>query len=405
MFFFVESIISTKFSLKCFKDKFFFSVYSIRVFPDYFKFGSASAAYQIEGAWNLDGKSPSIWDTYVHENPHLVKNSSTGDIASDSYNFYRKDVLALKSVGVSFKQIENFIKFNQFNFYRFSISWSRILPDGIPTKINKLGIDYYNKLIDELILNGIEPMVTMCHWDIPQVLEDQGGFLNSSFQYWFKDYSRILFQNFGDRIKTWIPLNEPSIMCAFGYGLGLFAPNIYEAGTSDYLCGHNSILAHAQAYHLYKNEFFQKQGGKIGTSFNGGEAGLHEDENGIDPENYAAANRSMQWEIGLNAHPLFIGDYPKIVKERVARFSAEEGFTKSRLPEFTKEELEFVKGTSDFFGLNYYTSTVTKNDNTLYSNISMGKDCACLQYKKKEWPKAKSIWLYSHPEGLTNTLR
>lgn len=297
------------------------------------------------------------------------------------------------------------MKSNQFNFYRFSISWSRILPDGIPTKINQPGIDYYNKLIDELILNGIEPMVTMCHWDIPQVLEDQGGFLNSSFQYWFKDYARILFQNFGDRIKTWIPLNEPSIMCSFGYGVGLFAPNIKETGTSDYLCGHNSILAHAQAYHLYKKEFFRKQGGRIGTSFNGGEAILHESETGTNHEDLLACERSVQWEIGLNAHPLFIGDYPQIIKDRVARFSAEEGLIKSRLSEFSMEELEFIKGTTDFFGLNYYTSSVVKNDNRQNLSISMSRDCRCFTYKKKEWPQAKSFWLYSYPEGLTNTLR
>lgn len=244
-------------------------------------------------------------------------------------------------------------------------------------------------------------MVTMCHWDIPQVLEDQGGFLNSSFQYWFKDYSRILFENFGDRIKTWIPLNEPSIMCSFGYGIGVFAPNINETGTSDYLCGHNSILAHAQAYHLYKNEFFHEQGGRIGTSFNGGEAIIH----GTNPEDLLAGERSIQWEIGLNAHPLFIGDYPKIIKDRVDRFSAEEGLTKSRLPEFSLEEIKFIKGTSDFFGLNYYTSRVTQNENTQNLKVSMSKDCGCLTYKKDEWPRAKSIWLYSYPEGLTNTLR
>lgn len=250
-------------------------------------------------------------------------------------------------------------------------------------------------------------MVTMCHWDIPQVLEDQGGFLNSSFQYWFRDYSRILFENFGDRIKTWFPLNEPSIMCGFGYGMGIFAPNINTSGsgTNDYLCGHNSILAHAQAYHLYKNEFFQKQGGKIGTSFNGGEAVIHETEGKIDPDDLLAGERSIQWEIGLNAHPLFIGDYPQVIKDRVGRFSTEEGLTKSRLPEFSKEELEFVKGTVDFFGLNYYTSSVTMNQNTENLNVSMQKDCACFHYKKKEWPRAKSNWLYSYPESLTNVLR
>lgn len=248
-------------------------------------------------------------------------------------------------------------------------------------------------------------MATMCHWDIPQALEDQGGFLNSSFQYWFKDYARVLFQNFGDRIKTWIPLNEPSIMCAFGYGIGLFAPNKNSSGTSDYLCGHNSILAHAQAYHLYRKEFIHKQGGRIGTSFNGGPALAHESEHGIDSDDLLAAERSIQWEIGLNAHPLFIGDYPKVIVDRVARLSAEEGFTRSRLPKFSNEELDFVKGTADFFGLNYYTSVVSKNQNTENLNVSMAKDCACLNYKKKEWPKAKSSWLYSYPEGLGITLR
>uniref|UniRef100_A0A1B6CXV5 Uncharacterized protein n=1 Tax=Clastoptera arizonana TaxID=38151 RepID=A0A1B6CXV5_9HEMI len=156
-------------------------------FPDGFKIGAASSAYQIEGAFNEDGKGESIWDRFVRQNPSPIKNNSTGDVAADSYHKYKEDVQLLKSVG--------------FDHYRFSISWTRIQPKGEINEINKKGIDYYNALIDELLANKIEPLVTMTHFDLPQALQDLGGWLNPEIVNYFEDYAYILFTYFGDRVN------------------------------------------------------------------------------------------------------------------------------------------------------------------------------------------------------------
>ena len=162
-------------------------------FPPDFIWGAATAAYQIEGGWNEDGKGPSIWDVFTKEEGHIVDGSS-GDVACDSYHKYKEDVQLLVNLGLK--------------SYRFSIAWSRILPKGVGEK-NQAGIDYYNNLINELLANGIEPAPTLYHWDLPQALHEQGGWLNSSVSVWFEEYSRLCFKEFGDRVKFWITINEP----------------------------------------------------------------------------------------------------------------------------------------------------------------------------------------------------
>ncbi|PSN32005.1 Myrosinase 1 [Blattella germanica] len=170
-------------------------------FPEGFIFGVATSAYQIEGAWNEDGKGPSIWDTQTHNNTNVISDHSTGDVACDSYHKYKEDIQLMKDLGVR-SPIAQFDCFSTIDFYRFSFSWSRILPDGHVNNINQAGIDYYNNVIDELIANDIEPLATMYHWDLPQALQDLGGWPNPIMADYFVDYARILYENFGDRVRN-----------------------------------------------------------------------------------------------------------------------------------------------------------------------------------------------------------
>ncbi|VAH54583.1 unnamed protein product [Triticum turgidum subsp. durum] len=166
-----------------------------------FLFGASTSAYQIEGAWNEDGKGPSTWDHFCHTYPERISDMTNGDVAANSYHLYEEDVKALKDMGMK--------------VYRFSISWSRILPDGTG-KVNQAGIDYYNKLINSLIDNDIVPYVTIWHWDTPQALEDKyGGFLNRQIVDDYKQFAEVCFKNFGDRVKNWFTFNEPHTYCCF----------------------------------------------------------------------------------------------------------------------------------------------------------------------------------------------
>ncbi|VAH54604.1 unnamed protein product [Triticum turgidum subsp. durum] len=166
-----------------------------------FLFGASTSAYQIEGAWNEDGKGPSTWDHFCHTYPERISDRTNGDVAANSYHLYEEDVKALKDMGMK--------------VYRFSIAWSRILPDGTG-KVNQAGIDYYNKLINSLIDNDIVPYVTIWHWDTPQALEDKyGGFLNRQIVDDYKQFAEVCFKNFGDRVKNWFTFNEPHTYCCF----------------------------------------------------------------------------------------------------------------------------------------------------------------------------------------------
>lgn len=201
----------------------------------------SSSAFQIEGAWNVSGRGPSIFDEISHQIPSPIQDNSTADIACDSYHLHKEDVKLLKDLGV--------------NFYRFSISWSRILTNGLPNSINPDGIRYYNELIDELIANGIIPMVTLHHFDTP--LEIFESYRSKEHVKFFVDYARVAFDHFGDRVKYWITINEPSIFCTI---------ILHKTLAPDYQCGHILLLAHAEIYHLYQKYYKAKQGGMVSLS-------------------------------------------------------------------------------------------------------------------------------------------
>ncbi|XP_069695509.1 myrosinase 1-like [Periplaneta americana] len=357
-------------------------------FPEGFLFGVATASYQIEGAWNEDGKGVNIWDTHTHTRSDLIADQSTGDIACDSYHKYKEDVQLMKELGV--------------DFYRFSFSWSRILPNGHVNEVNQAGIDYYNNLIDELTANGIQPYATMYHWDLPQPLQDIGGWPNPVIAEYFEDYARILFSNFGDRVKYWITFNEPSTFTGGYESEKGHAPSIGALGVGKYLATHTVLKAHARVYHLYDENFRASQQGKIGMSIN---------VPWCEPLDNAtiyidACERQQQFEMGLYAHPIYSeeGDYPDIVKERVAENSLNEGFTRSRLPTFTQEEVAYIKGTHDFFGLNHYSTYLGFPLPNSDGEPSVIKDMGTMILPDPSWQGSASVWLYVVPWGLRKQL-
>nr|AEW46881.1 seminal fluid protein CSSFP031 [Chilo suppressalis] len=363
--------------------------HSIRQFPKGFLFGTATASYQVEGAWDSDGKAENIWDYLTHNDPCRIKDCSNGDIANDSYNKYKRDVEMMRELGL--------------DFYRFSLSWSRILPTSFPDKINEAGVQYYNNLIDELLKYNIEPIVTLYHWDLPQKLQELGGWTNPHIVDWYVDYARIIFENFGDRVKYWITMNEPREICYQGYGDTTMAPALNIKGIGEYLCAKNLLVAHAKVYRIYEEEFKPKYGGLIGITLSG---------SWTEPESekYAeAADDVIQFEIGIYAHPIFseAGDFPPIMKEKVAKKSATQGFYRSRLPEFTKEEIEMIRGSSDFFGLNHYSSNVAyKNESiNFFDEPSSNDDLGVASYKSPDWSSSASSWLKSVPWGFYKLLK
>nr|BAF94233.1 Lct [Rattus norvegicus] len=357
-------------------------------FPKGFIWSAASASYQVEGAWRADGKGLSIWDTFSHT-PLRIGNDDNGDVACDSYHKIAEDVVALQNLGVS--------------HYRFSIAWSRILPDGTTKFINEAGLSYYVRFIDALLAAGITPQVTIYHWDLPQALQDVGGWENETIVQRFKEYADVLFQRLGDRVKFWITLNEPFVIAAQGYGTGVSAPGIsFRPGTAPYIAGHNLIKAHAEAWHLYNDVYRARQGGTISITISSDWAEPRDPTNQGDVE---AARRYVQFMGGWFAHPIFKnGDYPEVMKTRIRDRSLAAGLNKSRLPEFTESEKSRIKGTFDFFGFNHYTTVLAYNLDYPAAFSSFDADRGVASIADSSWPVSGSFWLKVTPFGFRRIL-
>nr|XP_024661161.1 lactase-phlorizin hydrolase-like [Maylandia zebra] len=355
-------------------------------FREDFMWSSASASYQIEGGWRADGKGLSIWDKFAHS-PSKILNDDNGDIACDSYNKIEEDVAILKQLKVS--------------HYRFSLSWPRVLPDGTINNINEAGINYYQRLLDALHAANIQPQVTLYHWDLPQAIEDYGGFLNDSFVKLFRDYADLMFDRLGDKVKIWITFNEPIMTANHGYGFGDFAPGISSGpDTLPYIVGHNLIKAHAEAWHLYNDKYRAKQNGIISITIS---SDWSEPRNPYRQEDYDAARRVVEFTLGWFSHPIFNGDYSEIMKTRIRDRSLAAGLPQSRLPEFTQEEIKRIKGTHDFFGLNQYTSALAFPVD--HGNIaSLEADMGAMGVSDRTWLDTGSSWLKIAPFGIRRLL-
>lgn len=325
-------------------------------FPDNFLFGAATAAFQIEGGWNEDGKGPSMWDTWLHD-----ANRANGDVACDSYHKWREDIANAKALGL--------------NFYRFSISWPRILPNGTLYDINQKGIDYYTNLIQGLLAEGIEPLVTIYHWDMPQHINELGGFLNPQFVDYFEDFSRLCYKLWAPYVKYWITINEPLSICKGGYGSESVAPGLDLNADGMYQCSYILLKAHARAYRVYDEEFRSQYGGQVSIVLN---------TNWSEPktntsEDVDATERALQFNFGWFANPVFNGNWPQVMIDRIANRSKLEGLARSRLPEFTQEEIDYVNGTADFFALNTYKVWLVKNQEEPISYPSNQFDAGLVQ--------------------------
>nr|XP_043635467.1 beta-glucosidase 13-like [Erigeron canadensis] len=373
--------------------------YQIVPFPDdikctdfdpHFVWGASTSAYQIEGAASDGGRGPSIWDVFCLTNPGRIVGGDNGNNAVNAYYKTKEDVQTMKKMGLK--------------AYRFSISWSRILPGGkLCLGINQEGVDYYNNLINELLANEIEPYVTLWHWDTPNVLEGEYmGFLCDKIISDFTNYAEFCFWEFGDRVKHWTTLNEPHSYCEKGYTKGTFAPGRGgedEPGnpaTEPYIVAHNLLLSHANVVSLYRRRFQASQGGEIGITLN---TKFYEPLNSELQDDIDAALRGIDFMFGWFMKPLFSGKYPDSMIENV---------TDGRLPKFTKEQSKLLKGSYDFLGLNYYVSqyATTAPPTNVVSNLT---DSKVLEQPDDLNGMPIGIqggldWLYSYPPGFRKLL-
>lgn len=346
-------------------------MYFYGTFPEDFLWGVSSSAYQIEGGWDADGKGPSIWDNFTHV-PGNVANNDTGDVACDSYNKLEEDIYLLRALGVK--------------NYRFSLSWPRIFPTGRNDSINRHGVDYYNRLIDGLVANNITPIVTLYHWDLPQALQDIGGWENALLIELFDSFADFCFQTFGDRVKFWITFNEPQVIAWVGYGLGEFPPSVKEPGSTPYKVGHILLKAHARAYHTYDDKYRASQGGVISLCPN---IDWAEPKTPSDPRDLEAADRYLQFLVGWFIHPVFKnGDYPEVMKWKVGNRSELQNLPSSRLPAFTAEERDYIQGTADVFYFNTYTCKIVTHTTTPLKPFSYEHDQEVSISIDSSWPSS-----------------
>jgi len=300
-------------------------------FPAEFLWGSATSAYQIEGSPLADGAGPSIWQRFCHT-PNLVRDGDTGDVACDHYRRYREDIALMRSLGM--------------NAYRFSISWSRILPTGRGT-VNRAGLDFYERLVDALLQNGIEPMVTLYHWDLPAALDDRGGWLNPDIAHWFADYAATVFRKLDDRVKLWATLNEPWVVMDGGYLHGVLAPghrNRFEAP----IATHQLLRAHGAAVSAYRAEGKHR----IGIVVNLEPKYPASD----DAADRAATVRADAYMNRQYLDPVLLGRYPEELTEIFG----------DAWPAWPAEDFKSIHQPIDFVGVNYYTRNVTRFDATAW---------------------------------------
>ncbi|XP_059661909.1 beta-glucosidase 46-like [Cornus florida] len=358
-------------------------------FPSNFLFGTASSSYQFEGAFLSEGKGLNNWDVFSHK-PGKIMDGSNGDIAVDHYHRYLKDIDLMDFMGV--------------NSFRFSISWARILPKGRFGNVNMAGIKHYNELIDALLHKGIQPFVTLIHYDIPQELEDRyGAWLCPEVQDDFRYYADICFKHFGDRVKYWVTINEPNVAVIRGYRSGMYPPSHCSGsfgncsnGDSErepFIAAHNMILSHAAAVDIYRTKYQKNQGGNIGIVMNA--LWFEPISNSLEDE--LAVERAQSFYMNWFLDPIIFGKYPAEMSEILG----------SALPAFSKKDLDQLKKGVDFIGINHYTSFYIKD--CMFSVCEYGPGVSrtegyILRTAQKDGvyigEPTDVDWLYIYPQGM-----
>ena len=330
-------------------------------FPKAFLWGAATSAYQIEGSPLADGAGQSIWHRFVRT-PGLVKDGDTGDLACDHYHRMEDDVAMMKCLGLT--------------AYRFSIAWARILPEGRGA-VNEGGLGFYERLVDTLLANGIEPMATLYHWDLPAALDDRGGWLNPDVADWFADYASVMYRRLDGRVKLWATLNEPWVVTDGGYLHGALAPghkNRFEAP----IASHHLLRSHGKAVQAYR---------AIGKHQIGLVVNIEPKYPASDSlEDLAATKRAEAYMNRQYLDPVFHGRYP----EEMAEIFGE------AWPEWPQQDFELIRQPIDFLGINYYTRNVVRHEPTSWP-------LQAVPVRQKQATYTETGWEV-FPQGLTDTL-
>ncbi len=343
-------------------------------FPKDFVWGAATAAYQIEGAPAADGKGPSIWDTFAHR-PGVIDDGATGDVACDHYHRWRDDIALMRALNL--------------DAYRFSIAWPRILPAGRGA-VNPAGLDFYSRLIDGLLAVGVTPYVTLYHWDLPQTLEDEGGWLRRDIVDDFQGYADVVTRALGDRVKHWTTFNEPWVFTWTGYGLGEDAPGLKLGARGALAATHHALLAHGVTVPI------------IRANVPDADVGIVLDLNHVEPasdrpDDLAAARR---WEGCQNRwylDPVFKGRYPD---DMLTLYGADG-------PTIHPGDLEQIAAPLDYLGVNFYRRSVAGAGTDL-PPINWRRHRPAGEYTEMGWevsPRGlydilKTVWDGYHPKAM-----
>lgn len=332
------------------------------IFPKNFLWGAGTSAYQVEGAWNLDRKGKSIWDEFSHT-PGKIADGRTGDIACDGYNRVPEDVGLMKHLNLE--------------TYRFSLSWPRIFPEG-KGQINSAGLDFYDRLVDNLFENNIEPFPTLYHWDLPQALQDNGGWGNRETAHYFAEYASVVGHKLGDRVKSWTTHNEPWVTAFLGHMAGVFAPGLSDPKLALQVA-HNLLLSHGEATQALRTLLPEAQ---IGIVLN---------FDAVDPATNSKADQqaAKRYDGFLNRwflNPLFRGNYPDDMLEYYAGLS----------PQVEFGDMDLISTPIDFLGVNYYRRNVVKDDPTSPIPNASSVEVSGSEYTDMDWEV--------YPQGLYETI-